>query len=86
LPIPWQCSTWAAAPALLRTLAERLPGERVTLCGVDPAPAMLEVARASLGADRRVTLALATAEHLPFHEAIFDLVVSMVSFDGLLAP
>lgn len=66
--------------ALLRTLAERLPAS-VALCGVDPAPAMLETARAGLGGRWGVCLALASAEHLPFRDATFDLVVSTVSFD-----
>ena len=66
--------------ALLRTLAGRLPAG-VELAGVDPAPAMLEVGRAALGAHERVRLARAVAEHLPFRDASFDLVVSTVSFD-----
>jgi ubiquinone/menaquinone biosynthesis C-methylase UbiE len=65
--------------ALLRTLADRLPS-RVALAGVDPAPAMIEVGRAALGAYPRVRLAQATAERLPFGNAGFDLVVSTVSF------
>jgi ubiquinone/menaquinone biosynthesis C-methylase UbiE len=66
--------------ALLRALADRLPAG-VELSGVDPAPAMLEVGRAALGAHERVRLARAVAEHLPFRDASFDLVVSTVSFD-----
>jgi ubiquinone/menaquinone biosynthesis C-methylase UbiE len=66
--------------ALLRVLADRLPA-RVALAGVDPAPAMLEVGRAALGAYPRVRLAQAAAERLPFGNASFDLVVSTVSFD-----
>jgi ubiquinone/menaquinone biosynthesis C-methylase UbiE len=65
--------------ALLRTLADRLPA-RVALSGVDPAPAMIEMGRAALGAYPRVRLAQATAEQLPFANASFDLVVSTVSF------
>jgi ubiquinone/menaquinone biosynthesis C-methylase UbiE len=65
--------------ALLRTLADRLPA-RVALAGVDPAPAMIEVGRAALGAHPRVRLAQAGAERLPFANASFDLVVSTVSF------
>jgi ubiquinone/menaquinone biosynthesis C-methylase UbiE len=65
--------------ALLRTLADRLPA-RVALAGVDPAPAMIEVGRAALGAYPRVRLAQATAEQLPFGNAGFDPVVSTVSF------
>jgi ubiquinone/menaquinone biosynthesis C-methylase UbiE len=66
--------------ALLRTLADRLPAG-VELSGVDPAPAMLEVASGTLGPDRQVGLARAVAERLPFRDASFDLVVSTVSFD-----
>jgi ubiquinone/menaquinone biosynthesis C-methylase UbiE len=65
--------------ALLRTLADRLPA-RVALSGVDPAPAMIEVGRAALGAYPRVRLARGSAEQLPFGNASFDLVVSTVSF------
>jgi ubiquinone/menaquinone biosynthesis C-methylase UbiE len=65
--------------ALLRTLADRLPA-RVALAGVDPAPSMIEVGRAALGAYPRVRLAQASAEELPFGNASFDLVVSTVSF------
>lgn len=65
--------------ALLRALAERLPAG-VELCGVDPAPSMLQVGRAALGAHPRVRLARAAAERLPFHDAGFDLVTSTVSF------
>jgi ubiquinone/menaquinone biosynthesis C-methylase UbiE len=66
--------------ALLRALADRLPAG-VALSGVDPAPAMLEVGRAAFGPHRRVGLARAVAERLPFRDASFDLVVSTVSFD-----
>jgi len=66
--------------ALLRALADRLPAG-VELSGVDPAPAMLKVGRAALGPHRRVGLARAVAERLPFQDASFDLVVSTVSFD-----
>ena len=66
--------------ALLRALADRLPAG-VELSGVDPAPAMVEVGRAALGPRRRVGLARAVAERLPFRDASFDLVVSTVSFD-----
>jgi ubiquinone/menaquinone biosynthesis C-methylase UbiE len=65
--------------ALLRTLADRLPAS-VELAGVDPAPAMIEEARAGLRARSNVHLECAFAEQLPFREAQFDLVVSTVSF------
>ncbi len=66
--------------ALLRTLADQLPAG-AELSGVDPAPTMIGVGRAALGAHPRVRLARATAEQLPFQDASFDLVVSTVSFD-----
>jgi ubiquinone/menaquinone biosynthesis C-methylase UbiE len=66
--------------ALLRILAERLPGA-ATLAGVDPAPAMIEQAATRLDADPRVRLAVGVAERLPFDDASFGLVVSTVSFD-----
>jgi ubiquinone/menaquinone biosynthesis C-methylase UbiE len=66
--------------ALLRTLSSRLPGA-VELAGVDPAPAMIEVARATLPhPGRRIRLERAGAERLPFADESFDLVVSTVSF------
>jgi ubiquinone/menaquinone biosynthesis C-methylase UbiE len=65
--------------ALLRDLEARLP-DGIDLAGVDPAPAMLEVARAKLGAGSRVRLEQAFAEQLPFPDDSFDLVVSTVSF------
>ena len=64
--------------ALLRLLATRLPAE-AELVGVDPAAAMLEAARATSD-HPRVRFERAPAEHLPFPDASFDLVVSTVSF------
>jgi ubiquinone/menaquinone biosynthesis C-methylase UbiE len=64
--------------ALLRALAEPLPAAE--LAGVDPAPAMLDVARASLGEGSRVRLEQATADRLPFAGDHFDLVLSTSSF------
>jgi ubiquinone/menaquinone biosynthesis C-methylase UbiE len=78
--------------ALLRTLATRLRSQ-ATLIGIDPAPTMIEVARIEVGqatsaavraeaaARPRLSLALATAERLPFADRSFDLVVTTVSFD-----
>ena len=57
---------------LLKALARSVPG--ASLCGVDPAPAMVEVARERLG--RSARLVLGTAEELPFAREEFDLVVS----------
>jgi ubiquinone/menaquinone biosynthesis C-methylase UbiE len=67
------------AGTLLRTLASRLPGT-VDLAGVDPAPKMIEIGRASLKDDTRIRLQQGFAERLPFEDASFDLVVSTVSF------
>ena len=70
------------AGTLLRTLASRLPGT-VDLAGVDPAPKMIEIGRASLKDDTRIRLQQGFAERLPFEDASFDLVVSTVSFAWL---
>jgi ubiquinone/menaquinone biosynthesis C-methylase UbiE len=65
--------------ALLRALGERLP-PTVDLVGVDPAPTMIDVARASVGAGSNVRFEVASAEELPFPAEQFDLVVSTASF------
>ena len=65
--------------ALLRGLADRLPAA-VELAGVDPAPAMIDGARAALGDRSNVHFELALAERLPFADARFDLIVSTVAF------
>lgn len=69
---------------LLRSLAGRLP-EATVLCGVDAAPAMIEVAAAAAARDRpqdgRPAFRQGTAEQLPFPDGEFDLVVSTTSFD-----
>ena len=62
--------------ALLRRLVARLP--HAELAGVDPAPRMLAEARKRLNG---VRLEEAAAERLPFADASFDLVVSVMSFD-----
>ena len=64
---------------LLRRLAASLPGAE-TLCGVDPAPAMVDVARRS-SRDARVRIEQGVAEALPWTDATFDMVVSTTSFD-----
>jgi ubiquinone/menaquinone biosynthesis C-methylase UbiE len=65
---------------LLRLLASRLPGA-LQLVGVDPAPRMVEVARAAQTGDARIRILAGAAEELPFAESSFDLVVSATSFD-----
>jgi ubiquinone/menaquinone biosynthesis C-methylase UbiE len=65
--------------ALLRALADRLPAT-VDLAGIDPSPAMIDVARATLGERANVRLEVAFAEELPFADGRFDLVTSTVSF------
>ena len=65
--------------ALLRTPCRPAPAG-VELSGVDPAPAVLEVGRATLGGHSQVRLARAVAERLPFRDARFDLMASTVSF------
>jgi ubiquinone/menaquinone biosynthesis C-methylase UbiE len=64
---------------LLRLLASRCPGA-AELAGVDAAPGMIKVAAAS-AADDRLRFSVGVAEHLPFRDASFDLVVSVTSFD-----
>ncbi len=63
---------------LLRQLAARCP--QAELAGIDPAPAMIEAARAA-AADGRLQLVAGTAEELPWPAGTFDLVVSTTSFD-----
>jgi ubiquinone/menaquinone biosynthesis C-methylase UbiE len=68
---------------LLRLLASRCPGA-TELTGVDPAPGMIKVAAASalpIPGDERLRFSVGVAEHLPFRDASFDLVVSVTSFD-----
>jgi ubiquinone/menaquinone biosynthesis C-methylase UbiE len=66
---------------LLCKLAARLP-DAVGLLGVDPAPKMVELAKAAASsADPRFRFASGVAEHLPVADATFDLVVSTTSFD-----
>jgi ubiquinone/menaquinone biosynthesis C-methylase UbiE len=65
---------------LLRQAARRLPAA-VQLAGVDPAPQMVEVARALAGDDGRLRFSEGFAEHLPHPSGSFDLVVSTTSFD-----
>ena len=64
---------------LLRRLAYRCP-ETVELAGVDPATAMIEIAEAT-SYDERISFSVGIAEHLPYPEDAFDLVVSATSFD-----
>jgi ubiquinone/menaquinone biosynthesis C-methylase UbiE len=64
---------------LLRVLASRSPGT-AELCGVDAAPAMVEVARRE-AEDARVSVQLGVAESLPFGDGAFELLVSTTSFD-----
>jgi len=65
---------------LLRELARRLPGA-TDLAGVDAAPSMVEVARATTLADPRLHFSHGFAEQLHYPAASFDLVVSTTSFD-----
>lgn len=59
---------------LLRAAGERFPGARLE--GIDAAEGMIEQAKAAGGANFQV----ATAEHLPFPSAEFDLVFSTMTF------
>ena len=62
---------------LLRKLSSQLPDAE--LCGIDPAPQMVEVASAF--ASKNLSFETGVAEALPFPESSFDLVVSTTSFD-----
>jgi len=64
---------------LLGQLAARAP-QASALAGIDPAPAMIEVAT-SAATDGRVRFVVGTAERLPWPDQKFDLVVSTTSFD-----
>ena len=64
---------------LLRQLAVRCP-QAIELAGIDPAPAMIEAARAT-ATDGRLRWLPGTAEDLPWPAGTFDLVVSTTSFD-----
>ena len=63
----------------LRRLAAKVP-EASELVGIDPAPLMIETARA-LAQDDHVVFRRGIAEALPFGDASFDLVVAITSFD-----
>ncbi|HYA44225.1 MAG TPA: class I SAM-dependent methyltransferase [Acidimicrobiales bacterium] len=64
---------------LLRLLAGRLPAAS-DLVGIDPAQSMVRVARSST-TDERLRFTSGVAEHLPYSDDTFDLVVSTTSFD-----
>ena len=64
---------------LLRLLAGRLPGAE-ELVGIDAASGMIDVAE-SKADDPRLGFSVGLAEHLPYPEQSFDLVVSTTSFD-----
>jgi ubiquinone/menaquinone biosynthesis C-methylase UbiE len=64
---------------LLRTLGDRCP-ETQQLEGIDPAPAMIELATTTRS-DERTRFTRGIAERLPFPDGTFDLVVSTTSFD-----
>lgn len=65
---------------VLRKLAACLP-HTVQFAGIDPAPTMIEVARTLSPSDERLIFESGTAEHLPFPDDTFDLVLSTTSFD-----
>jgi SAM-dependent methyltransferase len=66
--------------ALLRLLGDRLGDDCKELVGIDAAAGMIEVAAAHAD-DTRLRFSTGVAEHLPFPDAYFDLVVSSTSFD-----
>lgn len=63
---------------LLRSAELRFPG--ATLIGVDPAPSMVEQAKALLPPGSKIRFQHATAEQLPFAAGEFDLVFSTMTF------
>jgi ubiquinone/menaquinone biosynthesis C-methylase UbiE len=64
--------------ALLRQAAGVFPSAALT--GIDPATGMVQVARRRWAQNRSATFVNAGAEHLPFVDGTFDLVMSTVSF------
>jgi ubiquinone/menaquinone biosynthesis C-methylase UbiE len=66
--------------ALLRLLADRLAGDEQELVGIDAASGMIDAAH-QLVADDRLVFSTGVAEHLPYPDEHFDLVVSTTSFD-----
>jgi ubiquinone/menaquinone biosynthesis C-methylase UbiE len=64
---------------VLRLLADRLP-EAEELVGIDAAAGMIAVAK-SMANDPRLGFFNEVAEHLPFSDQSFDMVVSTTSFD-----
>ena len=64
---------------LLRQLGDRFPAA-TTLAGIDAAPRMIQFAQSGT-TDPRLSFTLGTAEHLPYDDAAFDLVVTTTSFD-----
>jgi ubiquinone/menaquinone biosynthesis C-methylase UbiE len=69
---------------LLERLARTWPAAE--MIGVDPAPGMVEVARAKHQGDARFRFEIAAAEELPFLDATFDLALSTVSFHHWSEP
>jgi ubiquinone/menaquinone biosynthesis C-methylase UbiE len=67
---------------LLTRLAAKFPGS--TLAGLDPVPEMLEVARTKLSAN--VDLRTGWANHLPWPDVSFDVVVSCNMFHYVTHP
>lgn len=63
---------------LLRSAETRFPDARLE--GVDAAAGMVEQARSAQQLGGRITFRQATAEHLPFPDAQFDLVFSTMTF------
>jgi len=68
------------AGTLLRLLARRAPLAEA-LVGIDAAGEVVKAASAAPGLDPRIRYGNAFAEHLPFADGGFDLIVSTASFD-----
>jgi ubiquinone/menaquinone biosynthesis C-methylase UbiE len=65
---------------LLRLLGHRLNEGGQELLGIDAASGMIDIAHARAD-DPRVRFSTGAAEHLPFVDGCFDLVISTTSFD-----
>lgn len=64
---------------VIKSLADRL-SDVEQIAGIDPAPTMVKVARTNV-VDSRARFDSGVAEHLPYADGAFDLVVSTTSFD-----
>lgn len=64
---------------VIKSLLDRVP-DIEQIVGIDPATTMIEVAQSSVR-DPRARFDSGVAEHLPYEDGAFDLIVSTTSFD-----